>query len=371
MARTSPTPSRRWRLALVWSVGALLVLGLVLPVVLSPLATTAVNRRLATLSGFEAQVGRVRLAPWKRAVEFEDFVVRQRDNAAGGPLIKVQRGTVTLVLSALMRGKLRIHGSISDTSLVVYHDEPAAAARKPKEGNAAVSPARAAADGTWRGELHQRFAVEIDRFEITRTQVVFVDRASTGSPALTIAELHLVARNLKTEPGAGGELPAQVEVSARFPEGGTLRAAAALAPRANRPRFKASLEVKDLALVPLRELLRAYARVDVRQGTFDVFIEAEAEGGTYAGYAKPFFQDLEFKALPDPEKGLIRNSAMKVASVVTDLLKNDQQKVATKAPFQGSFDDTEVDLWATVQNLLRNAFIQSLREGFEGRNPSR
>jgi hypothetical protein len=345
----------------------LLVLGLVLPVVLSPLATTAINRRLATLSGYDAHVGNVRLVPWKRAVEFDDFVVRQRDHDSDGPLIKVQHGTVTLVLRALMRGKLRIHGSISDTSLVVFQEEAAAAARKPKDGKDAVSAARAQS-GTWRTELHRRFDIEIDRFEITRTKVQFVDRASPGNPALTIAELHLVARNLTTEPGSGDELPAQVEVSARFPEGGTLRASSTLAPLADRPRFKASLEVKDVALVPLRELLKAYARVDVRQGTFDVFIEAEAEGGQYSGYAKPFFHDLEFKALPDPKKGLIRNSAMKVASAVTDLLKNDQQKVATKVPFEGSFDDTEVDVWATIENLLRNAFIQSLREGFEGQN---
>ena len=46
------------------------------------------------------------------------------------------------------------------------------------------------------------------------------------------------------------------------------------------PRFKTALEVKDLALPPLHDVLEAYAMVDVRRGTFEVFIEAEAEGVT-------------------------------------------------------------------------------------------
>jgi hypothetical protein len=364
MTRPAPTPTFRWRPALCWIAAVLVVLSLVSPAVLSPVATSAVNRRLATLPGYHAEVGRVRVAVWKLAVEISDFVVRPRDAGSDGPLIKVKHGTITLLPSALIRGKLRIQGSIRDTELLIYNDAPSTdqGPKDVKDDNAGSLTTRA---GTWQSQLQERFDVEIDRFEITRTKVRFVDRAMPGSPAVTIADLHLVAQNLKTQPESGEELPAHVEVTARFAGGGTLRGEAALAPMADRPRFKASLEVKDLALVPLHEVIQAYARVDVRKGTFDVFIEAEAQGGHYAGYVKPFFRDLEFKALPDPEKGLIRNSAMKVASAVTNLLKNEDEKVATKAPFEGDFGATEFDIWETIQNLLRNAFIQSLREGFE------
>lgn len=141
-------------------------------------------------------------------------------------------------------------------------------------------------------------------------------------------------------------------------------------PSQRQPRFKTSFEVKDLQLVPLHDFLQDVANVDVQQGSFEVFMEAEAMAGHYAGYVKPFFHDLEFKAVPDPEKGFLRNTATKVASAVTNLLKNEEQQVATKIPFQGDFTDASVDIWATLQNLLRNAFVQSLREGFEGQRPT-
>jgi len=220
-------------------------------------------------------------------------------------------------------------------------------------------------------ELQGRFDVEIRHFEIKRTAIRFVDRSTAGGPEVRLVDFQLVAKNLKSRGEPGEKWPAHVECSARFPGGGTLRGEADLAPLEIRPRFRTALEVKDLALPPLHDFLRAYALVDVRQGTFDVFIEAEAEGGHYAGYVKPFFRDLEFKAVPDPKKGVIRNAAATVASVVTDLLKNEDQKVATKVPFQGNFETNEVDIVETLQNLLRNAFVQSLGEGFEGQKPIR
>jgi hypothetical protein len=52
---------------------------------------------------------------------------------------------------------------------------------------------------------------------------------------------------------------------------------------------------------------------------------------------------------------------------VTSLMENkDQDQVATKAPFSGNFADNDVDVWTAVVNLMRNAFVQALRSGFEG-----
>jgi hypothetical protein len=47
-------------------------------------------------------------------------------------------------------------------------------------------------------------------------------------------------------------------------------------------------------------------------------------------------------------------------------LENEEKgQVATQTPFSGTFDQNQIDVWAAVANLLRNAFIQALREGFD------
>jgi hypothetical protein len=79
---------------------------------------------------------------------------------------------------------------------------------------------------------------------------------------------------------------------------------------------------------------------------------------------------LEFRAVPDPDKNLLQRAAVKLASTAQNLLKSDEGKVATKAPFEGDFADNKVDVWTTVENLLRNAFVTSLREGFENQKPT-
>ena len=57
---------------------------------------------------------------------------------------------------------------------------------------------------------------------------------------------------------------------------------------------------------------------------------------------------------------------------MTSLLKNDDNKqVATRAPFAGNFANNDVDIWTTIVNLLRNAFVQAIRGGLEGQTPRR
>jgi hypothetical protein len=125
-----------------------------------------------------------------------------------------------------------------------------------------------------------------------------------------------------------------------------------------------------MALPPMNEFLKAYALVDVARGTFELYSEVNAKGGHYNGYLKPFFKNLEFRAVPDPDKNLLQRAAVKLASTAQNLLKSDEGKVATKAPFEGDFADNKVDVWTTVENLLRNAFVTSLREGFENQKPT-
>lgn len=370
MRRTSGTPAgrrRRWAGWLAWTAGILLIVSVGLPLALSPLAKSAINRRLAALPGYHAHVGGVRIAVWKLAVDVEDFVLSDRGRASDGPLIKVARGTMTLLPGALLRGKLSGHGFIADTELLVFLDETAENVGDARDPSARTRSARA---GQWQRELQERFDVEISRFEIARTKIRFVARAMSASPEVRLVDFHLVAKNLKTRAETDEKCPAHLEVSARFPGGGSLRGQADFAPLETPPRFRSALEVKDLALPPLRDFLQAYALVDVQRGSFEVFIEAEAEGGRYTGYVKPFFRELEFKAVTDPSKSVLRNAATRVAGAVTNLLQNEEAKVATKAPFQGNFDRNEVDVAETIQNLLRNAFIRSLREGFEGQRPT-
>jgi hypothetical protein len=84
------------------------------------------------------------------------------------------------------------------------------------------------------------------------------------------------------------------------------------------------------------------------------------------------FHDLDFHNASDKDKSPAKLLKEKVVSMVAGALKNDDtQQVATKAPFEGNFADNEVDIWTTIANLLRNAFVEAIVGGFEGQTPKK
>ena len=218
--------------------------------------------------------------------------------------------------------------------------------------------------------LGKAFPLGLTRMELVNSRVSFVDRTVDPQPELALDQLHLVLTGLGQRPTAADELPAELQLSGRLTGDGQVLVSAQADPTAEQPTFKARTEVTGLQLPPLANFLRAYAKIEVRAGSFEVFMEANAAHGHYEGYVKPFFRDLKFKPAPDESQGPLKRLATSAASAVTSLLKNDQDKVATKAPFQGNFSDNKVDVWTTIENLLRNAFVESLREGLEGQRPT-
>jgi len=144
-----------------------------------------------------------------------------------------------------------------------------------------------------------------------RTQAGPVQTGRGGrAPQTLLEDFHLVATDFGATPASAGDLPAKLTLRSRFSGGGTLDVDATADSGAVQPRFKATLELKDLALVPLHDLLLAAASVDVSRGTSELFVEVNAESGHYDGYLKPFFHDLEFKAVPDPDTYFVQRAAI-------------------------------------------------------------
>ena len=57
---------------------------------------------------------------------------------------------------------------------------------------------------------------------------------------------------------------------------------------------------------------------------------------------------------------------MVVAGAGAILRNPEEEQVATKLPMEGTFDDTDSDLWHAIIVLLRNAFIQALQPSIDG-----
>lgn len=105
--------------------------------------------------------------------------------------------------------------------------------------------------------------------------------------------------------------------------------------------------------------------MDVASGTFETYIEVKVENGSYDGYLKPFVRNADFKSAQDANDSLWEKVKEGAADLAESVLQNDKtEKAAASIPFSGKLKDPDVDVWTAIDTLLRNAFIQALKAGF-------
>ena len=344
---------------------------LLVSVVASPLAKRFINRKLANLPDYHGHVETVNVALWRGAAELKDFVLYDRaEEDKNLPAVRMKRAAFWIDYGALFGGTLGGKAVVESAEINVIKrrefDGPIDAAKEAKDE---LREKKEMAE-PWREALRKTFPIEITSMEVKDTKVRFIDRAHEPNVDVGITGLNMRASGLRTRPKEGEGLPSSVELTGLLTGNGKLKVTVQADPLAEKPHFNSAMELRELSLPPFNSFLHAYTDTDVSSGVFELYTEMKAENGAYHGYVKPFFKDLDFKTSEDKDKNIGQKIKEAAADVVTTVLKNDdKQKVATETPISGNFEENNADVWTTIVNLLRNAFVQSLKEGLGAETP--
>lgn len=361
-------PGRRWWIAIGLIVGLLLLVRFVG----SPIATSWVNRKLAELPNVTGRVDAVNLALWRGAVVITDFVLYERGDEGDLPLVHVRRASMRFAPGALFTGKLGGSAVVDGADFNIVKRQQFGGPKEAADEVAKEINEKKDDAARWQDTLREAFPMELTRFELKNARVHFVDRSHQPQAEMTVENLRIRMTELqnRADPGQAEAYPATVELQGTTTGGGQLRASVKVDPFAEWPRFSANFEIKGMQLPAANNFLQAYANADVSRGTFELYAEMNARDGRYDGYLKPLFHDLDFRTASDEDKNVAERVAEKVVTAVATVLENeDEEQVATKAPFAGNFADNQVDVWSTIATLFSNAFVQALRGGFEGQTP--
>jgi hypothetical protein len=364
-----PARRRRWLLIPGIIIGVLVVLQLVA----SPIAKSLINRKLANLPGYKGSAEGVNVAFWRAGINVTDFKFAQEGHEKEPPLLHVKKASMRFAPGALLKGKLGGAALIEGLELNVLKDEKVDEDKKPSDQVEQKIRQSKEQVQRWQQVLREALPITLSRLEVKNARLQFVDRSHQPNVNVGINDLHIIATDLQNRPKADGDsMPARVDVTGVMTGNGKLKISLRLDPVAKQPLFSLNFEIRELQLPPLNSFLRAYADADVSRGSFELFSEINAKGGAYDGYVKPLFHDLDFKNASDEDKNLAERVKETVVSAVATVFKNkERDQVATKAPFAGNFAQNDVDIWTTIVNLLRNAFVQAIRGGLEGQTPSR
>ena len=328
----------------------------------SPIATMMVNRKLDAMPKYHGRVDTVKIALWRAGAELDNLVLYPRDGDTQTPLVRVKKLAMRVAWSPLLRGKLAGEIKADNPEVNVVTTEET---KKDDDGKSATEKLKEAKDKLepWREALQNALPVELTRLEVNDGKFHLLDRTKQPNPEMVLEHVHLLLTGLRNR-NDGEELPAKLTIQGVTTGNGKLQIKAQADPLAKQPRFEANMDLTGLNLPACNNFLEGYANADVTSGTFDFYIQTTAKDGGYQGFVKPFLKDLKFKTVNKP---MIEKVVKGAANAVVKVFRNeDEKKVATKAPFSGTFDQNGVDVWTTIQNLFRNAFVRSLREGFEG-----
>jgi hypothetical protein len=222
-------------------------------------------------------------------------------------------------------------------------------------------------EGNWQETVKNLFPLEINTFTVSNGEVHFQNFSTSPKVDIAINRINLVARNFTNTQKLSGNEIASIRGEARLLDKGQVNLNLELNPLAPQPPFNLDFSLKEVPLVALNDFLRAYADIDAEKGTFALFSEITGENNQFKGYIKPLFKDIKILDLEeDKDKPL---SMLKEAGIglVTMIFKNySKDQVATKIPVSGSFDDPKVNVWRTIMNALRNAFIEAINPNLDG-----
>ena len=143
-----------------------------------------------------------------------------------------------------------------------------------------------------------------------------------------------------------------------------------LDPFSYRPTFHMALRLLGLDVTKINDLALAYGKFDCKRGWFDLVVEADSKEGQITGYAKPLFRDLQVFSLGDDlkEKNVFEFFWQALVGGIANLFKNQSRdQFGTLIPFSGDANHaTTTDYFATVGNILRNAFVRAYLPRLEG-----
>jgi Domain of Unknown Function (DUF748) len=203
-----------------------------------------------------------------------------------------------------------------------------------------------------------------DEVSIVKSEIGFINKAANPHYRVFLTDLEVYVTNFSNQLTEGTMV---AKVTGKFMGSGQTLVGATFRPETNGPDFAIAASIENTEMQAMNQLLRAHGNFDVVRGFFSVYTELRVKNGTFRGYIKPLFKEMDvYDARQDQEKSLVQKIYEGLIGGVSQLLENaPRQEVATKADIVGRLENPQASTWQVLVNLIQNAFFQAILPGFE------
>jgi hypothetical protein len=337
---------RRWRRWWPWIIGVAILL-IAVRIALPYAVRDYVNRALNKAHDYTGKIGDVNMRLWRGGYRIDQIKILRKTGLVTSPLFSAPRIDLSIDWRELF------HGSV--VGEVVMQDPHV---------NFAAST-NAAANGkneAWDKILQSLFPFNLNRVEIDNGEIHFQNPGATPPVDIYLSRLNATATNLTNARDLKEKLPSGLNATGSTLGGGLLTLQLQMNLLQARPTYQLDCGLTNVNLVSLNNFLRAYGKFDVARGRFAVFTSVASADGSYEGYVKVFFDNLDvFQWDKERKKNILKVFWEAIVAGVTEVFKNHpKDQLATKIPISGTYTNSSVGLWTATGSLLENAFIRAL-----------
>lgn len=339
---------RRRRIILLSILVLLIGVRIALPYIIKNQLVKAVNKT----EGYHCTLEDVDLHLFRGAMILKEFDLRMTDKEVAKPFVYCKNADISVEWRQIFNGAIVSEIILDDLRLHFADSKD-----KDKEQ---------AGDASWVQPIIDFIPLKINRFEINNGMIEFENITSQPPVNLKMTNLKLLAENLTNSTDNEKPLPSPIRITSGILGKGELDLKGDLNILKEIPDMDLNLSIKKVDLTELNAFTTAYANFDFEKGDFGLGCEFAMLNGEAKGYVKPILNDV--KVLSFKDDGPIFNTFWQgFLGLVFNITKNfPNDRTGTKVPISGRYDNPDIDIWSTIANIFRNAFVKVYDSNVDG-----
>jgi hypothetical protein len=316
-----------------------------------------VNRTLDRNPLYDGRIGEVSIHLWRGAYSIQDVRISKTTGNVPVPFFAARRVDFAIQWNALLNGAVvgRILMEQPELNFVDASSE---------------SEDQTGAGGPWLKMIEDLFPFRINSAVVRNGSIHFRAFEAAKPVDVYLSDVQATIDNLTNIRDETKPLISTVRVTGVAMDQAKFEYNMTLDPFAYRPTFHMAMRLLGLDVTRLNDLALSYGKFDFERGWFDLVVEAEARQGQLTGYAKPLFRNVDVFSLTGDikEENVLQLFWQALVGATTALFKNQpRDQFGTVIPFTADLSGaTNVDILATIGNVLHNAFIRAYLPRLEG-----
>lgn len=322
----------------------ILILLIAFRLYLPTLVKNYVNKVLADIPGYYGQVEDIDIALIRGAYVINGMYLNKGTAESQVPFLNFPKSDISIEWKSLFKGKI-VSEIIMTSPEVIYVFED----QKDESGDANVDH--------WTKALTDLVPIDINHFEVYDGKLAFVQLSAEPNIDLQINNLQLTADNLRNVVEKERILPSPIRASGVSIGKGKVSLEGNMNLVKEIPDMDLSFSLENAEATALNDFTNYYAGLDFDQGTFGLYSEVAIADGHMIGYVKPLLTDTKLIGEGD---GFLEVLWEGFVGFFKFILKNQgTDTLATKVPFEGDLNNVQADVWPTVFNIFKNAWIKA------------